>query len=498
MAEPDTVRYREDAVHGRARPGSVNAPGSRHRYPNSPQAEPLRHVSLHPRCEDLMATDHEPRYYGALAQLRSSLNRLLARHLRRSADGRKAISHATIADRRQCFDRMLRELHALGFPLRAIGNFKPKHARVLMQHWEARGVSASTLQKRWSYLKLLCRWIGKPGMLGEAGDYLQAPDRYRRTTAARTDRSWTGQGVDPLEVLARVVSKDVDVAQVLCLQLAFGLRLQEASLLRPLQDDHGEVLQVIAGTKGGRPRRVPIETESQRAVLNEARSLVKHTARRSLIPVHYDLRRWLNHCYTVFRACGITRAEGITSHGVRHQYANDLYEQLTGSSSPVRGGGPPADPAQAKAARLTVSARLGHAREAITTAYFGSSHRPPATPTGREVLVHEQCLQWRARLTELLTLRRDGRRALGERTRTYRQRLLNQWVREWLEIGAAPDTPEQLSEAQVDGLLQSWHQRRLSPATIRNHRQFLAQVCTRLGRADLAQRVKQYRAVLPG
>ena len=45
------------------------------------------------------------------------------------------------------------------------------------------------------------------------------------------------------------------------------------------------------------------------------------------------------HYYQVVRACGITRVDGITSHGLRHQYSNERYQELTGVDSPVRGGG---------------------------------------------------------------------------------------------------------------------------------------------------------------
>lgn len=49
-----------------------------------------------------------------------------------------------------------------------------------MQSWEQAQVSASTLQKRFSYLNLLCRWIGKPGLLGPGATYLDDPTAYQR------------------------------------------------------------------------------------------------------------------------------------------------------------------------------------------------------------------------------------------------------------------------------------------------------------------------------
>ena len=443
---------------------------------------------------------HTVVYYGALAQLRSTLNQLLAKHLRLSADGRKHISHATMADRCQFFNRMVRELHDLGYRLRSISHFKPKHAQVLMRHWESQSVSASTLQKRWSYLNLLCRWIGKEGMLGDVSGYVESVEHVKRSYVAVSDHSWTGQGADPLEILSRVVSQDEDVARVLCFQLAFGLRLQEASLFRPTQDDRGDEVDVIAGTKGGRPRKVAIETEVQRCLLDEAKHMVEQRGQRSLIPLRYDLRQWLNRCYTVFRRCGLKRIEGLVSHGARHQYANDLFTRLTGLDSPVRGGeGGGVGSAEVDRARLQVSLRLGHARSAIANAYLGrrgDAHEP----VGMESSVWEGALvEQRALLQERLKTvmayrtgsSKTQRIAVSAHTLRYRQRLLNQWVGDWMRLGCPLTHPDALSERHIDGLLALWTEPgRLDRATIKNRCQFLSQVCCWLDREDLGQRVK--------
>jgi integrase len=69
-------------------------------------------------------------------------------------------------------------------------------------------------------------------------------------------------------------------------------------------------------------------------------------------------------------ACGITRKDGITSHGLRHEYANNRYQDLTGSDSPVRGGAAVNEQTD-QAARQVVAEELGHSRESVTTHYLG-------------------------------------------------------------------------------------------------------------------------------
>src|SRR6185437_4790033 len=56
------------------------------------------------------------------------------------------------------------------------------------------------------------------------------------------------------------------------LQAAFGVRIEESFMLRPLEAVRDpQMLAVVRGTKGGFPREVPIE--SKMAILEEAASL---------------------------------------------------------------------------------------------------------------------------------------------------------------------------------------------------------------------------------
>ncbi|TVR63196.1 MAG: hypothetical protein EA420_08020 [Candidatus Competibacteraceae bacterium] len=424
----------------------------------------------------------------------ASLNALLKQHLRRSADGRKVVSHATINDRSEFFSRMVRELHDLGYKLADVRRLKPKHVEALMKRWEAAELSASTLQKRFSYLTLLCGWIGKKSMLRPGSTYLEDPDRYRREYAADRDRSWTGAGVDPLEKIAEIERDDPAVARVLRLQHAFGLRIQEASLLNPARDRTDETqLRVVAGTKGGRPRAVPIETDAQRAVLAEAARQAERT-RRSMIPPEYDLKQWLKHCYHVLARHGVTRKDGLVGHGLRHQYANDRYEELTGEPAPVRGGGPVAD-ADDRNARCDVTARLGHARPSITTAYYGKERpAPAATPEERQRFLQEQRVQRRLlveRLKDRIGARQNGRGPVGAGTLALRGRLLQGMLATLAKHGAPLHTPDALGESHIDLLLAHWRASpTLSPASARNQVQLLAQLCGWLDRPDLAARVR--------
>ena len=437
-----------------------------------------------------------PLLRGKRSQAFASLNAVLKIHLRRSADGRKAVSHATIADRSEFYSRMIRQLHDQGYQLTDVHHLKPRHIEALMRLWEQQGLSASTLQKRFSYLTILCRWLGKASMLRPAASYLDDPACYQRTAAADHDHSWTARGVDPEAKIAEIATDDPAVARVLRLQHAFGLRIQEASLLNPARDrvnDH--ILRVVAGTKGGRPRTVPIETGDQRAVLAEADTQAQRT-QRAMIPVEYDLKHWLKHCYHVLARHGVTREDGLVSHGLRHQYANDQYEQLTGEPSPVRGGGS-VDAEAHQRAQLDVSSRLGHARVAITETYYGKPGVPPVAPEAvntaqalrAEVRVQQQRLA--ARIQDRMGTRQNGRGPLSARTLTLRWTLLQQMLTILARRGCPLHTPDALSAAHVEILLHHWQQTAVHhPASARNAVPLLAQLCDWLDRPDWAVQVR--------
>ena len=59
---------------------------------------------------------------------------------------------------------------------------------------------------------------------------------------------------------------------------------------------------------------------------------------RFMIPKFYILKQWLRHVYHVLETNGMSRKDSIIAHGRRHEYANDLFETLTGEPTGVRGG----------------------------------------------------------------------------------------------------------------------------------------------------------------
>lgn len=273
----------------------------------------------------------------------------------RNRDG----SHATQADRQRSLTLAARQLCEAGFRQMRAGSLKGKHVEVLLQRWQAEGLSAGTLKNRLSHLRWWAEKIGKAGVLPADNTKLGIPDRHHiadKNRAKELDNK-----------LDRIT--DPHVRMSLRLQAAFGLRREESIKFQPGYADRGDHI-ILKGswTKGGRERTVPITTSEQRAVLDDARRL---TGGGSLIPAHktYIQQR---HVYD-----GQCKAAGLSNmHGLRHRYAQARYEALTGWRAPAAGGPSrqhlsPSQRALDAQARALISQELGHNRTQITSIYCG-------------------------------------------------------------------------------------------------------------------------------
>lgn len=300
---------------------------------------------------------------------KASLAAVLKDHNGAKLDGSVA-SHATQDKRADVLYAGFRELRELGYKLDQVQSLRGKHIEVLAKGWENRGLSPSTIQNNLSIFRTFSEWIGKEGMVESPEKYVSA-GAATRSSINTQDKSWVAQGVDASAKIAEVAAKDARIGLQLELQRAFGLRARESMQLRPHVADKGSYLAVNVGTKGGRDRVVPIDTPEKRALIDRAKVFAASKLASTSDP-NRTLAQAKAHYYAVVRACGITRDNGITSHGLRHEYANNRYEQISGEASPVRGGNLASqDRDTDHATRLEVSEELGHSREDVTTHYLG-------------------------------------------------------------------------------------------------------------------------------
>lgn len=307
---------------------------------------------------------------------RNALQRILDQNNAYRAARKKGVCSAhTQYDRALILRMAFAQLRDMGVRLPSPRNLGNRHVFMLMERWDQEGVTVKVLHTRISYLRTFTHWIGKDGMVKDIRDYLPERDLTRRA-AAKANRAWEANGVIPQEVIARARTLDERLALMLSMQNAFALRMKESIEMRPAYclAESGKVLEIYEGTKGGRLRRVDIDSDYKRETFEWARRLAA-TGRGGRI--RWPNRTWKQaraHYYYLLRKLGITKADlGVTSHGLRHGYSQEKYQELTGLPPPIVGVDPKlVDPDVHRGAGIQVSRDLGHGRVQVTASYYGS------------------------------------------------------------------------------------------------------------------------------
>lgn len=268
------------------------------------------------------------------------------------------------------------ELREGGFALATPWSLKRKHIEWLVQHWVGARQSGGTIENKLTYLRALAAWMSKDNLVGTLDDYVNRKESgLVRSYVAEVDRSWEAAGVNAHEKIAEIASTCPRTAVQLRLQAAFGLRIEESFMLQPVRavNDIDMLLEVTRGTKGGRDRVVPIEEKY--AVL-EAAARLSNPVTGSTVPADRTLKQWRDWYYYVLARHGITKSGlGVTSHGLRHQYLQEVYERYAGVAAPIKQSGARPDPElHAQAIRRVVEA-AGHSRVTKANAYLSTFAR---------------------------------------------------------------------------------------------------------------------------
>ena len=284
------------------------------------------------------------------------LNYRLSKLCRDNRDG----GFSTQATRSRILDLIANQLLTLGFRRMQASSLKPKHVDALLAHWREQGISTGTLKNRLSALRWWAKKVNKPSIIARDNSVYGIGKREYVTKESKAQE---------LDIGKLSLISDQYVCLSIRLQAAFGLRREESIKFNPsyaMQDDH--IKLKASWTKGGRARTVPIRNDEQRHLLNEVKVLARGSA---LIPPHLNYVQQLHRYEKQTQKAGLSRL-----HGLRHDYAQRRYFELTELVCPARGGLSskelnPVQRALDLSARVTISSELGHAREAISAVYLG-------------------------------------------------------------------------------------------------------------------------------
>lgn len=285
----------------------------------------------------------------------------------------RPLGETTLQNYRERTKSYFRRKARLNMRSNSILEITTKQNRLVFEDMKAEGLNVGYMANVNTTMRRFCLWLKKPDVCPPM-EYI-FPDKADRTRKlSATERKDWGDDQEEIGEIIAAVEKDCQVAGcVLDLAWNFGLRVREALQLRPKESIRGSLLHIKRGTKGGRPRVVPIETQEQLEVLARCTEIAeddKEGVMRHKPGINY--RQTLNHFRYIVRKNDVTRnGRGKTPHGLRHQFANDQYEFKTKHKSPVRGGGV-VDPEVLGYAKREISEVLGHSRESITAMYTGN------------------------------------------------------------------------------------------------------------------------------
>ena len=308
-------------------------------------------------------------------QVLASIDRVLEPNKYRRAKGPGICSVRTAQIRRTEVRLAFATLWELGYQIRKPENLAQKHIEALVSHWDGEDASASIIHQRLSILRTFCAWCGRRDVVLDTDTYLPA-ERIVRTTIVTASKAWNAAGVDADILVLEAESIDVRLGAMLAMQHYFGLRVKESIELRPSHSlvDGGFAIEIYQGTKGGRLRRVAIATEQQRVVFDRVREVAAEHGSGRLRWPGTTWRQAQSRYYRLVRKLGVSRGElGITSHGLRHGFAQRMYRAVSGHATPVEGGAlGRISRGEHLAASLETSRALGHGRAQVGGTYYGS------------------------------------------------------------------------------------------------------------------------------
>jgi site-specific recombinase XerC len=291
-----------------------------------------------------------------MEKLMDKLTWELSQLQRNNRDG----SRSTQENRKKILNMTAQHLKLLGFNRMNTKAIKAKHAIKLIEKWTKEGLSSGTLKNRMSHIRW---WAGKVNAIHKipANEQLGIDRRSYITNESKAVE---------LKVYHLEKVDDENLRYSLRLQAEFGLRREEALKFIVHYADKGDKV-VLKDTwcKGKRSREIPIINSKQRELLNEIR---ESRGNKSLIPSRLNYKQQQDKYRNTIPNIGLGKG-----HGLRHNYAQVRYKELSGNNCPALGGKrqramTEQERMKDREIRLIISEELGHAREQITSVYLGS------------------------------------------------------------------------------------------------------------------------------
>ena len=253
------------------------------------------------------------------------------------------------------------------YRLQKFKNVEDRHFRAYAEHLKENNEATTDL----SGIRYFHEKSGSKNKLSE-NVQLNLPKR----AVGKEDRSWTPEEIGKARVVAREMGR-VDVEISLDLVPTFGLRIEELCRLKVEHLMHAkENEQLIVQGKGKKTRPIPVDEEQMKIIkkyLDYAKVsgrapgdyLISSSEKNGVLHEKRSLQNWMSFNREKFmdenradmkEEGKKARHETISWHGLRHNYAQRRFEEVS-KVSPEK-------------AKKVVSHDLGHGRDTVTPIYL--------------------------------------------------------------------------------------------------------------------------------
>lgn len=256
------------------------------------------------------------------------------------------------------------------YRLQKFKNVEDRHFRAYAEHLKENN-EATTIQTDLSGIRYFHEKSGSKNKLSE-NVQLDLPKR----AVGKEDRSWTPEEISKARIVAREMGR-VDVEISLDLVPTFGLRIEELCRLKVEHLMHTkENEQLIVQGKGKKTRPIPVNKDQMKIIkkyLDYAKVsgrapgdyLISSSEKNGVLHEKRSLQNWMSFNREKFMDENRAdmkeegrkdRHETISWHGLRHNYAQRRFEEVS-KVSPEK-------------AKKVVSHDLGHGRDTVTPIYL--------------------------------------------------------------------------------------------------------------------------------
>lgn len=219
-------------------------------------------------------------------------------------------SSLTRNDKLNCLRNIGRDMERQG--LGDILDLKPRHIHRYFGKLRDDGLSPGRMANHATAMRLLCRMMGKADIV-PSNRVLGCS----RDVANRTKNSDVRQDLEKAAEVRAALSENHKIAYDLA--RTCGLRQKETLLSHKIVNRDGVDYLVVEGSKGGRPRQIPITTVEQRQVL-EVNSAYRSAHGGKLIDHEKSLKQGLKALQNDLSAAGATRTSGANMHTLRREW----------------------------------------------------------------------------------------------------------------------------------------------------------------------------------